>query len=372
MRVEEKAQPFMLKVIGWSLALLLSLLALFGSVLMHGGKPDRKVASLLFAKDNAGFAEVTPGRSFSFPDDYATHEDFRQEWWYITANLQDRHGQRFGVQWTLFRSALDADGGEGWENSHVYMAHAVVTTANGVYAAERFSRGGIGQAGVRKAPFNVWLDNWQWKSRNASPFPAILSAADDDFGFSLHMDKVQPEVLQGDNGFSKKHATDNVASYYFSVPAIEMSGVIELEGERIEVSGLGWMDREWSTASLGAHQHGWDWFSVHLDDGRALMVVQVRSDDGLFRFGSLTSPDGTSKTLSTGEITMMPTSFAKMKNGRHLPTEWEISVPKAGIKLHSQPLHEQNWLDFTFPYWEGPIQLSGSNNGVGFMEATGY
>jgi predicted secreted hydrolase len=25
-----------------------------------------------------------------------------------------------------------------------------------------------------------------------------------------------------------------------------------------------------------------------------------------------------------------------------------------------------------FPYWEGPIRFSGSHNGVGYLEMTGY
>jgi len=36
-----------------------------------------------------GFAPVTPGKAFSFPSDHGPHDDFRIEWWYVTANLSD-------------------------------------------------------------------------------------------------------------------------------------------------------------------------------------------------------------------------------------------------------------------------------------------
>ena len=43
---------------------------------------------------------------FQFPADHGPHPAYRIEWWYITANLQAADGTDYGVQWTLFRSAL--------------------------------------------------------------------------------------------------------------------------------------------------------------------------------------------------------------------------------------------------------------------------
>lgn len=372
MRSEEKPQPFMLKVIGFSFALLLGLLALFGSVIFEHSETQSAAVKILTGTDVGAFSKVTPGYTLTFPKDYGAHDDFRQEWWYVTANLTDKRGTEYGVQWTLFRSAVAEHDGDGWNDNHIYMAHAVVTTVNGVYAAERFSRGGTGQAGAAPAPFNVWLDNWQWLAASEAPFPARLEASDADFSFSLQMTQQLGEVLQGEAGYSRKHPQHDVASYYFSVPAIEMSGSITLDGERVEVSGLGWMDREWSSAALAENQQGWNWFSLHLDDKRALMVVQVRSDDGFYRFGSLTSANGDTRILSNEDIKMVPSAFDKMSMGRHIPISWDITVADEGLSLHTEPLHVQNWLDFMFPYWEGPVRVSGSQQGMGFMEATGY
>src|SRR5918994_4968507 len=52
-----------------------------------------------------GFAAVVPGRTFAFPADHGPHPEFRIEWWYVTANLQDSNGTAYGAQWTLFRQA---------------------------------------------------------------------------------------------------------------------------------------------------------------------------------------------------------------------------------------------------------------------------
>src|SRR5262245_26728600 len=101
-----------------------------------------------------GFAQVVPGKTFSFPADHGAHPEFRIEWWYLTANLADAGGNAYGAQWTLFRMAI-APGGprEGWANQQVWMGHAAVTRADTHRVAQTFARGGVGQAGVQTHPF---------------------------------------------------------------------------------------------------------------------------------------------------------------------------------------------------------------------------
>ena len=65
--------------------------------------------------DVGGFALVVPGKPIVFPADHGAHPDFRVEWWYVTANLNDAQGHSYGVQWTLFRQAVGpGDATEGW------------------------------------------------------------------------------------------------------------------------------------------------------------------------------------------------------------------------------------------------------------------
>src|SRR6478735_3423559 len=94
-----------------------------------------------------GFAAVTPGKTFSFPEDHGPHPEFRIEWWYVTANLVDANGAAYGAQWTLFRQATTpgAQQGEGWANQQIWMGHAAVTRADTHRTSENFARGGVGQ-----------------------------------------------------------------------------------------------------------------------------------------------------------------------------------------------------------------------------------
>ncbi|TLY85470.1 MAG: hypothetical protein E6K37_07600, partial [Gammaproteobacteria bacterium] len=50
-----------------------------------------------------GFAQALSPRAFAFPRDHGPHREFRQEWWYVTSNLEAATGERFGFELTFFR-----------------------------------------------------------------------------------------------------------------------------------------------------------------------------------------------------------------------------------------------------------------------------
>ena len=90
----------------------------------------------------------------------------------------------------------------------------------------------------------------------------------------------QTPVLNGDAGLSRKADAPGAASYYYSMPRLQATGQLSRDGTSVPVSGLAWLDREWGSGSLGAHQQGWDWFALDLDDGSSLMFYALRDRDG--------------------------------------------------------------------------------------------
>ena len=99
-----------------------------------------------------------------------------------------------------------------------------------------------------------------------------------DFSVDLTAAQTQPIVLQGQRGLSLKSA--DAGSYYYSMPRLEVSGNLQLAEEQVAVSGLAWLDREWSTSVLPPGVSGWDWFALHLRDGRSVMAFRLRRADG--------------------------------------------------------------------------------------------
>lgn len=348
-----------------------------------------------------GFREVVPGVPLAFPRDHGAHEGFRIEWWYITANLIDDQMRPWGVQWTLFRSALRPEGGSGWSDPNVWMGHVALTGPHGHRHAEAFARGGIGQAGVNADPFRAWIDGWTLQARSSGAADGgcgdqgpgdglrqlVLAVAAPGLAYELNLDACGPLVLHGEEGYSRKSGQGQ-ASYYYSQPFLRVDGHVEHEGRRHHVRGQAWLDREWSSQPLTADQQGWDWFSLHFAQagigaipeqparnptGHKLMVFQVRHVSGdAYRAGTWVTPDGRAVTLRADQIRLLALEHTRLANGRRVPTRWRVEVPDFGVDAEVVALEPGAWMDTTFPYWEGPVTVSGSAAGVGYLEMTGY
>jgi predicted secreted hydrolase len=323
-----------------------------------------------------GFAAVVPGKTFSFPADHGPHPDYRIEWWYVTANLGDAAGTRYGAQWTLFRQAMRAGPqAEDWASQQVWMGHAAVTSAATHRFTETFARGGIGQAGVEAKPFAAWIDSWSLRGGSATDdmtlAPLDMSASAADFSYALKLSARRGLVLEGDHGYSRKSERGQ-ASYYYSQPFFEVEGNLTIDEKRVEVEGQAWMDREWSSQPLAAGQTGWDWFSLHLASGDRLMLYRLRESGGdPYVSGNFIPRDGPARELASGEVRMSfgpPVEVA----GRKLPLRWRIAIASLSLAIDCVPLNENSWMGTSYAYWEGPIGISGSHSGVGYLELTGY
>lgn len=342
-------------------------------------KPDEDKGFAGLADDAASYGQVTPGKRLVFPQDHGPHNDFRIEWWYITANLKDADGQSFGVQWTLFRNALARSkdtpvNDQGWNNRNLWMGHAAVTSADEHYAAERYARGGVGQADVTLAPFAAWIDNWSLTSQSTGDDPLAdmqLQASGPQFSYRLHLTSTRPPVLQGKQGYSQKSEAGQ-ASYYYSQPFFEADGSIEIDGKAYQVSGPAWLDREWSSQPLTANQTGWDWFSLHLENGANVMLYRMRQKDGEpYLTGTWINADGSTELLQPQDIDLKPLDSTEV-DGRDMPTRWSVTLPGKNVAMTVQALNPDAWMNLRIPYWEGPVQVSGSQQGVGYLEMTGY
>ena len=318
--------------------------------------------------DVDGFSSPQRPAQFDFPTDHGPHYDYRIEWWYLTANLEGLDGTPYGLQWTLFRSALTSDGGKGWSSPQLWMGHAAVTTPDAHFVTERLARGGIGQAGVQADPFEAWIDDWQLVGPDFATL--TMTASGPDFAYDMVLNSDGPLVFHGDEGYSVKSA-EGQASYYYSQPFYAIEGTLILPMGSIEVAGDAWLDREWSSQPLSDNQTGWDWFSLSLEDGK-LMGFRLRQTDGSY-YTSATwiDPNGTTTSYSNSAFEADPVAVSDV-GGRDVPTTWNVRLPDRGVDVEVTAINPQAWMDTSVPYWEGPIIVQGSHTGRGYLEMTGY
>lgn len=339
-----------------------------------------------------GFAKALQPGQVELPRDLGAHDDYQIEWWYYTGNLQTANGREFGYQLTFFRQALTPPtavvaNDSAWRSNQLYMAHFTVSDiANEqFYEYERFSRGAAGLAGAESTPYRVWLEDWSAVEMDGplehGLAPVQLTAVAPETSLHLTLSQTMPPILQGDGGLSAKSDEPGNASYYYSLVQQASHGRLRIGQETFEVTGISWKDHEYSSSLLMRGAEGWDWFSIQLDDGTAVMLAQIRSQDGresLYRFGSYIQADGQTRPLTADDIQIEVTAhWQSPSTGIEYPAGWRLSVASQGLTLTAVPLMPNQELTGSTIYWEGAVAYSGSKgqvpvDGRGYIELTGY
>lgn len=334
---------------------------------------ESEISAVLKREERTVFDPVLPSEHVSLPEDFRFHPNYQHEWWHYFAKLQDQDGHVYNVQWSYFRVATDERDTRGWQNPQLFISHIVISRGSHVWREQRVARGGIGQAGMSNRPFRLWIDNWYWRALGTTPFPGQLEISTDTFGLELNTTTNGPFVVNGDKGFQVKHALLSVASFSFSAPFLNVKGTMTLNGQPISVTGSAWTQKEWGSGLIGEDQQGWDWLVFNLDDGRALTVSRYRHNGQVpHLFGTLSTRSGAVFNLTEKDFSITPMQVTSLVNGRRMPLQWIVNVPKHGINLTTRISKSDMWQPFLIPYWEGPILASGSNEAWGFMQLTGY
>jgi predicted secreted hydrolase len=399
---------------------------LVGSALAAGPLPD---VGVLGEGADSGFAQVLGPRGLEFPRDHGAHPDYRLEWWYVTGNLDAADGERFGFELTFFRFALApevagraspvaapdvaagsapvaavtapaaaptpgaaagatpaaAEGAESrWRTRQIYMGHFAITDV----ARQRFrftqklSRGAVGLAGAENPPLHVWVDDWSLAATSPDDTHWKMRASEGGYELALDAQALMQPVLNGDQGFSRKADQPGAASYYYSIPRVAVQGKLTRDGKSLDVHGLAWMDREWTSGLLSL---GWDWFALQMDDGSSFMFYALRQEGGqrdpVNSAGTWTSPSGQSRRLSSDEVQIDVLDYWTNPRGERYPGRWRVRVPAVGIDVEVRPALANQELTTSTRYWEGAVDVTAASgegggakgaSGRGYVELVGY
>jgi predicted secreted hydrolase len=377
----------------WKLALSLTIIAALligGLILLRSDEASEVGAETMLLPnintDISGYDRAIGPYEWDFPADHGPHPTFQTEWWYYTGNLETESGRHFGYQLTIFRRAItpqDIDSDSEWRSNQVYMGHFTITDveANKFHQSEEYSRGAAGLAGAESDPvYHVWLENWDIQALNPEGTLTALKAAANNVAIDLELDQAKPPVLQGDHGLSQRSLEPGNASYYYSMPRLNTTGTVTINGETFSVSGATWMDHEFNTQALGSDAQGWDWFGLHLDGNRELIVGQIRLVSGSISptvyGGMLIQPDGSTQILTSNDFTIEVTdTWTSPHSDTTYPAGWTIhihSLDAQSFEIALTPLVADQELTEGIIYWEGAVGISGDANGYGYAELTGY
>lgn len=349
------------------------------------------------AETPATWRQAGPDYPWSFPADHHAHAGYKTEWWYVTGELTAADGRAFGYQFTIFRvgllpaaPAVDS----AWSAGDLVMGHAAITDI--AAAKHAFSEtlyraaAGLGGFGAPGDSVLAWSrapagtpGRWQMRLNDDASFTIVVRDDRQGLAFDLRLAPQRPPVLQGEGGFSVKDPARRTGSQYYSLTRLDTRGTVVSQGATATVTGLSWLDREFSSAELAPEQVGWDWFSLQLDDGRDLMLYRMRGGDGgtAAASGTLVDPDGTVRYLTRDDWQLTPLrTWRSPETGGEYPVVWRVTVPGADLdlevaaRLDAQENVSRRTGDLV--YWEGAVlakdRAHGAVRGRGYLELTGY
>lgn len=304
-------------------------------------------------------------RPIALPEDDGPH-DVLTEWWYYNGHLQGDGGQRYGFELVVFKRA-----GRGGRAG--YAAHIAVTDHQ--RKTFQFAEDLTLPAPVESRPGRffaevgtIGLEGGAGRDR--------LRGRTADYAVDLNLIESKPPAIHGQTGYIGVSA--NEASYYYSRTRMAASGVIQDHGVPVTVAGEAWMDHQWGDFSLQGGG-GWDWYSVQLEDGTDLMFSVVRNarNDVVLAYGTVVGPKGETIHVPKDRFSARSlTTWTSPATGTVYPMGWQVEVPERGYDLRLDPVVLDQEMVTTASvnatYWEGQVMVSGSAQGWGYVELTGY
>ena len=304
------------------------------------------------------------------PRDDAPHANLT-EWWYVSGHLQTAEGDPFGFEFALFQS-IRAGAPPG------YAAHFAVTDIG----RQRFQYGERTEVAdpfavppAQPAGLDLSVDGWTLRN---VPGGFAISAGLETVALQVELIPTKPAAIHNETGVLDFSPFG--WSYYYSYTRADVRGVLLDQGLPRHVTGTAWIDHQWGDF-ISVADGGWDWYSVHLDDGRDFTASVVRDEDGatVLQYGTLVGPAGETAHLRADDLEVQATgSWTSPRTGSVYPSGWTISVPGEGLRLRLEPLLLDQELDTRgstgVVYWEGAVSVSGDGGeaGLGYVELTGY
>jgi predicted secreted hydrolase len=307
-------------------------------------------------------AEQRPVELVSLPADDAAH-DYYTEWWYYNGHLQTQDGRRFSFHYVIF--VINRMAG------HTVAHASFIDHDSGRHFIAQQRTAGKPKDEIRDG-FDFEWTNWKMTGSDGTDHLAVDTP---DFSFDLQLENDNPVVLHGRTGLLdfKQAGT----SYYYSRPRMKITGTAGLAGDSQLVSGAAWFDHQWGDFRVTAL--AWNWFAIQLDDGRDLMLFELFTPQGkkVVFFGTLSGKGMEDVILGEDDFKAEPTEYWYSDKTRiNYPVSWRITLPEQDIDLALTPVirdAEFDGRDSSYLiYWEGPVEVSGSHTGLGYVEMSGY
>jgi predicted secreted hydrolase len=329
------------------------------------------------------FQQASAEQPLHFPRDEAAHFRASTEWWYYTGFLTGQDGRQYGFELVFFKSYVPPAVRVAnlvpinWVSNPIYFAHFALSDQESqehvFFEQINFPR--FWEAGARADRYEVWNGDWRaW----GNGIQHHLRAAGGRYRLRLDLDTLKAPVLHGPSGAGVVEMGQAGPSHYYSRVDLDGVGLLYVDGQRQAVRASAWMDHQWGSWDLHGGYHGWDWFSLRLEDGNRVMLFNFRDGSGFLQSqsgGTWITAEGAARPLEPEDYHLEVVDvWTSPQTGGTYPIAWQLAIPDFGLEASVEATFPEQEMPIRFGpvYWEGTVSVDGTSKGRGFVEMTGY
>ena len=320
-------------------------------------------------------------RNLSLPDDDAAH-DAPIEWWYYNGHLRADDGSEYSFHFVVFQTQSS-----GGETQFEYGQTGITDANRGNHTyigSDAFGSGETINNNTGTEVLSLDLGNFTLDIQSDGSHSFAATDRSSSNGIQLRTEPSAEIMLHEGNGWMDWPFG---WTYYYSYPRMKAEGRLVLAGENIDVSGEVWFDHQWGDFFVVGKPAGWQWFAVHLNDGRSLMVSEVRGSDGqiIAVDGTLVGGGTEHRVLDhvrDGITLEVLAHWTSPNTGGEYPARWRLKIDSEDLDVVLSPsLADQEVPALPYgnqaaAYWEGRVEVLDSETlepvGLAFAELSGY
>ena len=326
--------------------------------------------------------EPTPApREIVLPaDDRSHHAPI--EWWYYNGHLESEDGQEYSFHYVIFQTE---DSASYTQIEFGQVGITDIRQRNHTYfSSERPISPRAANDDHEDNLLNLKLGNFDLEI--AADGSHSLAARDPDGTAGLQLATETPEEVMLHEGIGWMQWPFGW-TYYYSYPRMQTHGRLTLDGRSVDVKGEVWFDHQWGDFFVVGKPAGWQWFAIHLDDDRSLMISEVRGADGeiVAIDGTIVQSGSEQRVLEDVEDDIeleVLDYWTSIHTAGEYPASWRLRIDSVDLDLLMTPsIADQEvpanpYGNQAATYWEGRVDVidpsSGEAIGLGFAELSGY
>ena len=307
------------------------------------------------------------GSLISFPLDEGRHPAEPSEWWYTIGHVTGATtGKHYSYMLTYFYypygSTIDGfrilnisdDDNQVFNDEMKLLSYDTLDTT---------------QLNISASMFGGGTEFWRNKhnlSGTVLPFEYEIQASSAYVSLDLEYNTVKRPLILGDSGYLFQGASDY--TYYYSETGIDISGTITYNGITENISGLGWIDRQYGSLNPSSGTQ-YEWFALQLSNGMDINLWNIFTqentipNDDKYRILSSYVNDSTQYTTSDFELERLAFAYTP-DNQKCYAQSWRLTSPINNVDLVITTLYSNSEVQNPFRFYEGATTISGTVNGV--------